>query len=109
MLIGAVLNVKVSDLKPIPGAADTNLIIVFERWFDAGKDVDWDTLTKLCDDYPDQLGRARSNLLTYIGKLILTNNPIQKSRESVGVSGPWCVHIPLMLSSILDVYYNTIV
>ena len=68
MLIGNGLNVKVSDLMPIPGAADTNLMLVFQRWFDADKDVNWDTLIKLCDDFPDQLGKAKSNLLVYNNK-----------------------------------------
>ena len=69
MLIGTELNANVSDLMPIPGAADTNLIIVFQRWFEANRDVSWDTLIKLCDNYPDQLGKAKSDLLAYIGKL----------------------------------------
>ena len=68
MTIGAGLNVITADLMPIPGAADTNLIKVFQRWFDADKDINWDTLIKLCDDFPDKLGRAKSSLLTYIGK-----------------------------------------
>ena len=84
MTIGIGLGVKTADLMLISGAATKNLIIVFERWFDAGKDVDWDTLIKLCDGFPDQLGRAKSNLLEYIGKLILTNNPILER-----VCGSW--------------------
>ena len=69
MLIGTGLGVNVVDLMPIPGAAENNLIIVFQRWFDANEGVNWDALIKLCDYFPDQLGRAKSNLLTYIGKL----------------------------------------
>uniref|UniRef100_A0A1X7V0M9 NACHT domain-containing protein n=1 Tax=Amphimedon queenslandica TaxID=400682 RepID=A0A1X7V0M9_AMPQE len=73
MLVGAGLNVNVSDLMPIPGTAENCLIIVFERWFDANKGVNWDTLIKLCDDFADQLGKAKSNLLAYIGQSIPDN------------------------------------
>ena len=69
MTIGSGLNVTVTDLMPLPGAAEINLIIVFQRWIDANRDVNWDTLIKLCDNYPDQLSKAKSKLLAYIGKL----------------------------------------
>uniref|UniRef100_A0A1X7TEL2 Death domain-containing protein n=1 Tax=Amphimedon queenslandica TaxID=400682 RepID=A0A1X7TEL2_AMPQE len=67
MTIGAGLNVKTTDLKPIPGTASTNLNLVFQRWFDADRDVSWGRLMKLCDDFPDKLGKAKSNLLAHIG------------------------------------------
>ncbi|XP_019862392.1 PREDICTED: uncharacterized protein LOC109591015, partial [Amphimedon queenslandica] len=66
MTIAAGLNVRTADLMSTPGAANTNLIIVFQRWFEANRDVNWDALIKLCDDYPDKLGKAKSNLLAYI-------------------------------------------
>ncbi|XP_019859536.1 PREDICTED: uncharacterized protein LOC109587755 [Amphimedon queenslandica] len=78
-LIGAGLGVDVSDLMPIPGTASDNLMSVFQRWFDADRDVNWDTLIKLCDDFPNQLGKAKSNLLAYIGL-------IQDTSVSVGPS-----------------------
>ena len=68
MTIGNGLNVRTADLMLIPGATDTNFNLVFQRWFDADRDVKWVTLIKLCDDFPDQLGKAKSNLLEYIGK-----------------------------------------
>ena len=68
MTIGTGLNVDVSDLMPIPGTASTNLNLVFQRWFEADTNLNWDTLRKLCDDYPKKLGKAKSNLLAYIGK-----------------------------------------
>uniref|UniRef100_A0A1X7UIE6 Nucleoside phosphorylase domain-containing protein n=1 Tax=Amphimedon queenslandica TaxID=400682 RepID=A0A1X7UIE6_AMPQE len=67
-LIGTGLGIDVSDdsdLKPKSETETENLITVFQRWFDADKDVNWDTLIKLCDDFPDQLGTAKSNLLKY--------------------------------------------
>ncbi|XP_019863505.1 PREDICTED: uncharacterized protein LOC109592513, partial [Amphimedon queenslandica] len=67
MTIGAGLGVKTADLQQIPGAATNSLMMVFERWFDTDRDVNWDTLIKLCYDFPDQLGKAKSNLLKYIG------------------------------------------
>ena len=71
-LIGTGLGVEMADLKQ----GSSGLIDVFQRWFDAGKDVSWDTLIKLCDDFPRQLSKAKSDLLKYIGKLInyLRNN-----------------------------------
>ena len=74
MTIGNGLDVYTADLKPIPDTADTNLIIVFQRWFDADRDVNWDTLINLCEDFPDKLGKAKSNLQAYMGKLRSLNS-----------------------------------
>uniref|UniRef100_A0A1X7T7X6 NACHT domain-containing protein n=1 Tax=Amphimedon queenslandica TaxID=400682 RepID=A0A1X7T7X6_AMPQE len=67
-IIGIGLGVNVADLMPIPGTAENNLIMAFERWFEANKKVNWDTLIKLCDNFPDQLGRVKYILLAYIGQ-----------------------------------------
>ncbi|XP_019861554.1 PREDICTED: uncharacterized protein LOC109590031 [Amphimedon queenslandica] len=67
LTIGTGLGVNTADLIEMQGTANTKLHLVFQRWFDADRDVNWDTLIKLCDDFPDQLGRAKSILLAYIG------------------------------------------
>uniref|UniRef100_A0A1X7UZP7 Death domain-containing protein n=1 Tax=Amphimedon queenslandica TaxID=400682 RepID=A0A1X7UZP7_AMPQE len=69
MTIGNGLGVDVTDLMPIPGTTSTNLNLVFQRWFDADRDVNWDTLIKLCNDFPDKLGKARSKLPACRGKI----------------------------------------
>ena len=69
LTIGSGLDVKTADLIEMQGTASTKLHLVFERWFSANRDVNWDTLISLCDYFPGQLGRAKSILLAYIGKL----------------------------------------
>ena len=66
--IGAGLGVHTADLIQIPDTAQNNLIVVFERWFDKDRDINWEALMKLCENFPDQLGKAKTNLLSCIGK-----------------------------------------
>uniref|UniRef100_A0A1X7U781 Uncharacterized protein n=1 Tax=Amphimedon queenslandica TaxID=400682 RepID=A0A1X7U781_AMPQE len=75
VLIGIGTDVKVFDLMPLPGAADANLMLVFQRWFDADTDVNWDTLIKLCNNFPNELAKAKSHL-AYIGKLRTAGNNV---------------------------------
>ncbi|XP_019856122.1 PREDICTED: uncharacterized protein LOC109584734 [Amphimedon queenslandica] len=60
-LIGIGLDIEVGDLKDTDQATN-NLIEVFERWFDANRDVSWNALIELCDTYPNELGTAKAKL-----------------------------------------------
>uniref|UniRef100_A0A1X7TKU9 Death domain-containing protein n=1 Tax=Amphimedon queenslandica TaxID=400682 RepID=A0A1X7TKU9_AMPQE len=67
MLIGAGLNVDVTDLMQMPGQAMNNLIMVFQKWSKANKSFTWDALIQLCDTFPDQLGKAKAILKEELG------------------------------------------
>uniref|UniRef100_A0A1X7TK72 Nucleoside phosphorylase domain-containing protein n=1 Tax=Amphimedon queenslandica TaxID=400682 RepID=A0A1X7TK72_AMPQE len=67
MTIGAGLEVKTADLDFIAGPPNTKLQLVFQRWFDAGRDISWARLEELCDEFPDELGKAKSEVQAYIG------------------------------------------
>uniref|UniRef100_A0A1X7TL69 Death domain-containing protein n=1 Tax=Amphimedon queenslandica TaxID=400682 RepID=A0A1X7TL69_AMPQE len=62
MIIGTALDVEVDDLPPTPGAATTNLILVFKRWIDSDKGVTWRKVLQVCDDYPEELGRVKAKV-----------------------------------------------
>ena len=65
-IIGIGLNVAVADLIPLPNLTLQNLESVFQRWIDLGKDVTWEKLLEVCDDFPDQLGRAKADLEKFL-------------------------------------------
>ena len=65
-IIGIGLDVAVADLIPLPNLTLKNLEAVFQRWIDSGKDVTWEKLLEVCDDFPDQLSRAKANLEKFL-------------------------------------------
>uniref|UniRef100_A0A1X7T862 Death domain-containing protein n=1 Tax=Amphimedon queenslandica TaxID=400682 RepID=A0A1X7T862_AMPQE len=65
MIIGTALDVQVNDLLPTPGAATTNLILMFERWIDSNKGVTWRTILKVCKDYSD-LKKAEAEVKQFL-------------------------------------------
>ncbi|XP_019863479.1 PREDICTED: uncharacterized protein LOC109592482 [Amphimedon queenslandica] len=65
-VIGVALSVPVDDLLPIPGAATHNLICVFERWIASNEEVSWSKVLQVCDEYPDQLGRAKAEVEEFL-------------------------------------------
>lgn len=65
-IIGIGLDVDVTDLIPLPNLTLKNLEAVFQRWIDSGKDVTWEKLLEVCDDFPHQLSRAKANLEKFL-------------------------------------------
>ena len=65
-IIGVGLGVKVTDLLQLPNMTSKNLIFVFERWIDGGKDVNWKKIVNVCSDYPDKLGKAKAKLNKFL-------------------------------------------
>ena len=66
MIIGTALDVEVDDLLPYPGATTSNLIQVFKRWIDSNNDVTWRNILQVCEDYPDELGKAKADLKGFL-------------------------------------------
>lgn len=65
-VFGIGLEVEVSDMQPLPTMSFHNLRLVFKRWIDLGKDVTWEKIMQVCDDFPDQLGKAKNALLKFL-------------------------------------------
>ena len=65
-LIGIGLGVTVSDLQPLPSMTTSNLTIVFQRWIDSNKDVTWEKLLQVCDDFPNELGKTKADIQKFL-------------------------------------------
>ncbi|XP_003390836.2 PREDICTED: uncharacterized protein LOC100638147 [Amphimedon queenslandica] len=65
-LIGIALSVRVDDLLPCPEVTTNNLMQVFQRWIRRDKDVTWRTILRVCQDYPDHLGKAEAEVKQFL-------------------------------------------
>ncbi|XP_019860629.1 PREDICTED: uncharacterized protein LOC109588965 [Amphimedon queenslandica] len=74
MIIGIALEVEVYDLLLNPQSTTNNLIQVFKRWLDSNNDVTWRNILQVCEDYPDQLGKAKSD----VNKFLLSDRASRK-------------------------------
>lgn len=63
VVIGPSLEVKADD-----SHTDTKkrLNDIFEKWIASTNKVFWRTMLKVCNDFPDNLGRAKSDLLKFL-------------------------------------------
>ena len=64
--IGTALDVQVDDLLHSSMSASDNLILVFKRWIDSDNDVTWRNILQVCEDYPEELGRAKSDVERFL-------------------------------------------
>ena len=56
-----------ANLITSPIGAGNKLILVFESWIDSNKEVTWEKMLEVCkDDYPDELGKAKDELITFL-------------------------------------------
>ncbi|XP_019861882.1 PREDICTED: uncharacterized protein LOC109590399 [Amphimedon queenslandica] len=77
MLIGAALNVQVDDLLPNPQSTTSNLILVFQRWLVSDKNVTWRNILQVCEDYPDKLGKVKSDVEQFLSSDRACTNYLQ--------------------------------
>ncbi|XP_019856602.1 PREDICTED: uncharacterized protein LOC109585100 isoform X1 [Amphimedon queenslandica] len=64
--IGTALDVQVDDLLHSQQAASDKLILVFQRWIDSNNDVTWRRILQVCEDFPDQLGKAKAEVERFL-------------------------------------------
>ena len=64
--IGDSLEVKVTDIRYDAAAPKDSLRLVFERWRNKNEDVNWERIMQVCEDFPDNFGRVKSNLEDYL-------------------------------------------
>ena len=65
-IIGVGLDIDIAGLVSLPNLTLQNLEFVFQSWINSGKDVTWEKLLQVCDDFPGQLGRAKANLENFL-------------------------------------------
>ena len=73
-IIGSALNVGIEDLMTTPIAADQKVILTFHRWIASNKEVTWKKMIQVCQDYPDELGKAEAELKSFLSS--------ERARES---------------------------
>ncbi|XP_019854935.1 PREDICTED: uncharacterized protein LOC100639070 [Amphimedon queenslandica] len=66
MIIGIGLSVNVTDLTPLPHLTILNLIQVFQRWSDSNNDVTWAKILKVCQNFPNQLGKVEADINKFL-------------------------------------------
>ena len=49
-----------------PIAADQKVILTFHRWIASNKEVTWEKMIQVCQDYPNELGKAKAELITFL-------------------------------------------
>ena len=64
-IIGVGLDIRVADLMQLSNMTDDLLWHVFHKWISSDKNVTWEKILKVCDDYPE-LGRAKDKLEKFL-------------------------------------------
>ena len=65
-IIGDSLDINVTGIKYDPEAPKNCLRLVFQKWRDKSKDVTWEMIKQVCEDFPNEFGQVKSNLQQYL-------------------------------------------
>ena len=65
-LIGSGLGVNVAGITYDPDSPTTCLRQVFAKWRGRDKNVTWEKISKVCEDFSSELGRVQANIRTYL-------------------------------------------
>ena len=56
----------IEDLIASPLAAEFKVILLFHRWIASNKEVTWKKMIQVCQYYPNELGKAEAELITFL-------------------------------------------
>ena len=57
---------QVYDLMGSPFPANQKLVQVFQRWIASDNEVTWQKILEVCQDYPNEFGKAETELRKFL-------------------------------------------
>ena len=100
-LIGDSLEVKVTDIGFDAVASKDSLRSVFERWRQKAKDVNWERIMQVCEDFPVAFGKIKSKLEEYLSSVETHEKYLDNHKGSSGIIEIILVIIGIIICMIL--------
>ena len=84
-LIGHSLEVTVTGISYDPVAPKDSLRLVFDRWRNKNKDVNWEKIMQVCEDFPHEFERVKFKLEEYLSSEKARRKYLDNHKGSSGI------------------------